>query len=335
MIKQLLFTAALLVPGLAYAGNPSADLSIQVVPAGTAGTCGTIMGQAGTDATAAGFTTCALYNDFTTQIPNTVGTGLPSNWLNCSTTSDAGGVWNWYGGTSSCPRDVTQVTDPTYGNLALDMHFSSAYLAAGQSNVTWLSSVPDSGSNNPSIHSFSTGYFEWTYRWTSDSGNFPGNVESYWSWTCCGTGDNFVDLEFLEDFGTGGGHTDYGWNFWPSGQLGKVVHYPAFNNATYNTIGVILTGNNTNFAVCGYFNGTRIECDNQSYQAGMNATQRRQIYLGNGIQCGYDSTVITCIPPNFGNSNLYIQDIKILTCSAEPTGGNCLGNTYNGNFYTP
>lgn len=33
MIKDLFFTAALLVPGLAYAGNPSADLSVQIVPA--------------------------------------------------------------------------------------------------------------------------------------------------------------------------------------------------------------------------------------------------------------------------------------------------------------
>lgn len=38
MIKKLLFMAVLLVPELTYGGNPSADLSVQVVPAGTAGT---------------------------------------------------------------------------------------------------------------------------------------------------------------------------------------------------------------------------------------------------------------------------------------------------------
>jgi hypothetical protein len=38
MIKQLFFTAALLVPGLTYGGNPSADLSVQVVPSAT-GSC--------------------------------------------------------------------------------------------------------------------------------------------------------------------------------------------------------------------------------------------------------------------------------------------------------
>jgi hypothetical protein len=34
MIKKLFFLAALLVPDLAYAANPSADLSVQIVPAG-------------------------------------------------------------------------------------------------------------------------------------------------------------------------------------------------------------------------------------------------------------------------------------------------------------
>jgi hypothetical protein len=38
MIKTLFFIAALLVPGFAYAGNPSADLSVQVFPSAT-GSC--------------------------------------------------------------------------------------------------------------------------------------------------------------------------------------------------------------------------------------------------------------------------------------------------------
>jgi hypothetical protein len=36
MIKKLFFIAALLSPGLAYTSNPSVDLSIKVVPSGTA-----------------------------------------------------------------------------------------------------------------------------------------------------------------------------------------------------------------------------------------------------------------------------------------------------------
>jgi hypothetical protein len=66
MIKQLFFTAALLVPGLAYGANPSADLSVQIVPAGgTACDTGTNAPSIPAAAQAAGFTTCALYLDFT------------------------------------------------------------------------------------------------------------------------------------------------------------------------------------------------------------------------------------------------------------------------------
>ena len=42
MIKKLFFMAALLMPGLAYVGNLSVDLSIQVVPSGTAPTSASI-----------------------------------------------------------------------------------------------------------------------------------------------------------------------------------------------------------------------------------------------------------------------------------------------------
>jgi hypothetical protein len=47
MIKRLFLAAALVAPGLAYAGNPSANLPVQIVPAG-AGNCradGTAGGQ--------------------------------------------------------------------------------------------------------------------------------------------------------------------------------------------------------------------------------------------------------------------------------------------------
>jgi hypothetical protein len=66
MIKRLFFTAALLAPGFAYAGDPSANLQVQIVPAGgTACDTGTNAPTIPAVAQAAGFTTCALYLDFT------------------------------------------------------------------------------------------------------------------------------------------------------------------------------------------------------------------------------------------------------------------------------
>src|SRR5215467_8792046 len=95
MIRRLFFMAALLVPGFAYGANATANLSVQIVSPGSAGTCGTITGDANSDVQAAGFNTCALYNDFTAPIPNTVGTGLPSNWLNCNQSDSPTAVWYW------------------------------------------------------------------------------------------------------------------------------------------------------------------------------------------------------------------------------------------------
>ena len=69
MIKKLLFTAALLVPGLAFGQNPSADLSVQVVPGTPSGIACAIgpnyMGTVPPGAAAAGFNTCAANIDFT------------------------------------------------------------------------------------------------------------------------------------------------------------------------------------------------------------------------------------------------------------------------------
>jgi hypothetical protein len=81
MIKQLFLTAALLAPGLAYAGNPSADLSGQIVPASGSIACGVgpnYTGSIPTQASTAGFTTCAANYDFTSsQFANA------STWLDC------------------------------------------------------------------------------------------------------------------------------------------------------------------------------------------------------------------------------------------------------------
>ena len=67
MIKQLFFTAALLAPGLAHAGNPSTNLPGQIVPASdTACDQGPdYVGSVPGPAAAAGFTHCALNADFT------------------------------------------------------------------------------------------------------------------------------------------------------------------------------------------------------------------------------------------------------------------------------
>jgi hypothetical protein len=122
LVKKLLLMAALLAPGLAYGQNPSADLSVQVVPGsappappappanGIACDYGPNTtfptGTVGTDLTTAGFTHCVLNADFTDNSGATVGGGWvmnnPATWLNeCvpgGPTNTWGKFWLTWGG---------------------------------------------------------------------------------------------------------------------------------------------------------------------------------------------------------------------------------------------
>jgi hypothetical protein len=342
MIKKLFVTAVLLVPGFAYGGNPSADLSVQVVPART-GTCGTIMGQAGTDAAAAGFTTVALCNDFTTAIPNSVGTGLPSGWLNCNgDTIDTNAVWNKSASQIVPCAAIQQVTDPTYGNLTLDIDFNSSYVQSGlgwPGSMAELITVPaiDSSTNSNPAHSFSNAYYEITYRLQPVPGQFTGGTQGFWQFFCCNTGDTFVDNEIFEDWSTWSQNRDFGFNYWTNGvgSTGADVHnIPATDPTTYHTVAGMVTSNATAFSQCSYFDGVRHQCATGTYQAGQSGAQRRNLIIWNGTSCSYDPTITSCVG-SFSDVHMYIESIKVVTCPAEPTGGSCIGTNFNGNFYTP
>src|SRR5262245_34392422 len=130
MIKELYFAVALTASGLALAADPSANLSVQVAPAET--TSSQCPATAPAKAAQAGFTTTAFCNDFTQRIPNTAGTGLPSNWLGCPNPNGGAGdtlPHVWYSPAADKFRappcneaggGIGQVTDPVFGNLALD-----------------------------------------------------------------------------------------------------------------------------------------------------------------------------------------------------------------------
>jgi hypothetical protein len=64
-------------------GQATAQTSVQLVQAGGGGTSTQCPATPPAEAQQAGFTTMALCNDFTQPIPNTAGTGLPSDWRDC------------------------------------------------------------------------------------------------------------------------------------------------------------------------------------------------------------------------------------------------------------
>src|SRR6516162_9190616 len=98
MIKKLIFTAVLLAPGLAYGGNPSANLTVQIDPAPNPPnsiTCDigpNYSGSIPAAATQAGFTHCAANYDFTYTGSFTNGSftyqwSNLSSWLRCDNTT--------------------------------------------------------------------------------------------------------------------------------------------------------------------------------------------------------------------------------------------------------
>jgi hypothetical protein len=177
---------------VAYGGNPAADLTVQIVPSGSVGNCGTPLGAAAADVQAAGFTTCARYNDFTTPIPNTVGTGLPNDWLNCTQNDTPAAVWYWslnwidtYGnalpcvsgpGANSSNSAVYQTIDPVAGGTVLDLRGGSSTCNPNAFN----------GHCTATINTIPYGAVD-TYT-APNSGVYP---------------NSYVEIVFREDTGTG------------------------------------------------------------------------------------------------------------------------------------
>jgi hypothetical protein len=132
MIKKLFFTATLLVPCLAYGIDPSANLSVQVVPPGS-----TPSVPAG--AAAAGFTTQALNSDFTEPLPSNWLGGCPNGANGQPVTGyfndDTGHTWwlNLWWSQSYQNCNTKQITDPVYGRLVVDMPWTvdNAHTAQG------------------------------------------------------------------------------------------------------------------------------------------------------------------------------------------------------------
>jgi hypothetical protein len=151
MMKKLLFMAALLVPGLAYGQNPSADLSVQVVPGsdppgivcaiGPNTTAGPT-GVAATDTQTAGFTTCALNSDFSNSFFANF-----DNWMAGDNGCGHATTPIWYNSVNTPCSDYNIVTDGSNGTV-LKISLTNADLSAGRI-ASQLISQPGSGSGQP------------------------------------------------------------------------------------------------------------------------------------------------------------------------------------------
>lgn len=164
MIKKLVFTAALLAPGLAYGGNPSVDLTVQINPAspppnGIACDIGpSYIGSIPAAATQAGFTHCAANYDITqTQsFTDSAGTHQWSNlstWFVCNRTLSNPYLWYFVGSVGCDTNHQNITTDGGVQVLALSYRLTDAQ--AGQWNNQIQNEV--NGSPNPLPEQFYRG----------------------------------------------------------------------------------------------------------------------------------------------------------------------------------
>jgi hypothetical protein len=288
MIKTLSLAAALLVPGLAYAGNPSANLPVQIVPASGGG----IACDQGPNynrsvpapAAAAGFTRCALNADFTTPSYSNLNTFLS----NCgapvgSGWSSPGWVQYWWGIISpqpACGHDISVGTDS--GQQVLHLQYLTTDQATG---CAAAGRDPAMDHSNCAVfmqwewpHGFdgSTGlpietYTEITVRTTAGSLNqYNGAVESFdfWKNSSGAAGVPFQETDFLEvqdACGNCGGTQNVSW---PSGYGGNSSSQEVYGDpkayatwTQYNTFGFLKTydGSST-IAECYMINGNWQGC---------------------------------------------------------------------------
>jgi hypothetical protein len=318
---MLFLLVVLLAPSLAYAGSPSADLSVQIVPPAPPGIPAVPAG-----AKAAGFTTLAANYDFT--IPFGQSGGLPTNWLGCA--PHDGAVHSWYQGIYStsqnwpCAGRFTQVTDPLTGTMALQISWVGTDYnpECGGSdclNVAMMT-TEDSSSGGSRTTTFPNAYFEIVYRATPTTTNSPDSPTSaFWQ---------LQNSQYLVGFLTGLelDHIEmYGANL--SGEYGSAVHDwagggsggnpnqfvwhgarytlgPSYDPSKYHTYAGRLTSDgSTRTAYCVYVDGSQYGCVGPwSMPGGANEYANRNFLI---LNTGGDNQ----------SRQMYVQRITVWSCA--------------------
>jgi hypothetical protein len=297
------------------------------------GSCGSAPnGAAASLVTEAGFATCAQYNDFTTQMPNSVGTGLPvvgsgigttlptqsGNWIDCNDDSNSSALWADYnpypgGNGPLCPVDVHQAVDSVSGQYALSWDVTTTDQNNGGGAVGFTSC---GGQSN----CYAAGYYvEVKFRFT---GNYTGDGQmNIWNQSdfsgstpppCYGNSSQVLEVDFIEFDGnppetnthliaangcnesTSSGSRPYPWN-----------ENDARYANQYNIIGLLETHDgNDNFGVVNFWNGNNV------YQYGTYYTNPGFSAMRNNLFLTFSG-----FGPGHGPYSIYIAYVKVWTCS--------------------
>jgi hypothetical protein len=290
-IKRSLLAAALIWPCIAYGADPSADISVTVVPIGSVPTPA--------PAAAAGFTTLALNSDFSQPQPagwfGCLGSGPGHIWYQANEGGDSGTPvpCSTTGGTSR----FNLVTDPAIGKQVFNLTFLPSDISANR-HYTTIQTVDDS--TLPPLHGVafpSNYYMEATYRikntpdvprmkmggvwwafWQGGEGTPPG---SRWPTLEVDHPEQHSEWPELLGWAAINWKTGSGGGYFPESDVDN-----GLDSTAYHTFGVRSTTDGSNLALCSYVDGVQRGCNTFSLDSGQYSERKFPILFA-GYQCYY------------------------------------------------
>jgi hypothetical protein len=334
--KSGLLTATLVIPCLAQGADPSANLSVQVVPPGSGPTVPS-------QAAAAGFTTLALNSDFTQQ--------LPSNWLGgCAVagngqpvgdffSDDTGHTWwlNLWWAYNYQPCLTVQRQDPTFGGLVLDMPWTvdNGHTAQGTVIETASWDYNHSQGRGTAVSFPSNSYYEVVARITPAA---PGAYMVLNTWAPDGiskSSPNTIEWDIIETDGNVLKNYSAAVHNWGNGGAGTFLWLgqdspglPSdYDPAQYHTFGLRVTSDGTLMSGCSYIDNKFITC--KSLPGGLSVTQaangRNFLVLQNA--CDWWNYGGQCTSGQ--QQHLYVKSVRVWSCTNWKTT-QCSGTALTG-----
>jgi hypothetical protein len=311
MIKKLFFTAALLVPGLAYGADPTANLSIQIVPAAAVPAA----------AQAAGFNNLIINDNF--QAPSFAST---STWLDCAGASTPlyWAAWEGFSTPNGPCNAIGQATDPNGGQLALRLHWEDSYINGGNGrpNVTVIETSDSSGNGRLTPPGF---YLEVVARTDLATNGAPNPWMDLWSLTSSNT-DSY-EIDGFEEAGSGGvfalHNNGAGVNSCANINQGCAV--VTVNVTQYHTYAWRQTSAGTDIVFCAYIDGNLQGCNSISPTAG-------QLTSGSGYRMAHqfvNSNSTRTLGNGSTGKNVWIKSVKVWSCAALNSSNPCHSSSNN------
>jgi hypothetical protein len=346
MLSKLSCAALLMVPSLAYGENPSADLSVQIVPPGDVIACDigpNYSGSIPAAARAAGFTHCAANYNFTsttnfTYNGTTYNFSNPATWLDCAGASSPLFWASGYGFSTSPPCSRYSIVSDG-GDNALHLLWTATDAANG-TEMTWMAQGSRSGLfgsgteySLPQSH-----YTEVQFRSTAATlSALPSGADilSYFSFKHLASNTTWLEYDTTELFspnGRGGGGCIDWYNGGGPDYVCNVTQWQVSNTSldptTYNTYAEYAKSDGSaKMSKCAYLNGVEVYCSQWSPNI-LSVQQRlftNRNYWGFGVGDQNQS------PPRTPNANMEIF-IRQITFWEPP---NCAWQTQQCNVSVP